>query len=80
MGVHLRHMRPVRERRRAHGNHRELGASGVRLDRCERRGGVLIGPQTLAELPDGAVVEARGGLRMKGKEEPVNAYVLVALP
>jgi adenylate cyclase len=54
--------------------------TGARLESLAPAGGVLIGPQTLAELPDGAVVEARAGLRMKGKEEPVNAYVLLALP
>jgi class 3 adenylate cyclase len=54
--------------------------TGSRLEGLAPPGGVLIGPQTLAELPDGAVVEARTGLRMKGKEEPVNAYVLLALP
>ena len=54
--------------------------TGARLESLAPAGGVLIGSQTLAELPDGAVVEARTGLRMKGKEAPVNAYVLLALP
>ena len=53
--------------------------TGARLESLAPAGGVLIGAETRAELPDGAVVE-RGGLRMKGKEEPVNAYVLLALP
>jgi class 3 adenylate cyclase len=54
--------------------------TGSRLEGLAPPGGVLIGPQTRAALPEDAVVEARNGLRMKGKEEPVNAYVLVALP
>ena len=41
---------------------------------------MLIGSQTHAELPHGALVEPRPGLRMKGKDELVNAYVLLALP
>ena len=32
------------------------------------------------QLPAGAVVEERGGLRMKGKDDVVDAYVLHALP
>ncbi|MGI9113291.1 MAG: adenylate/guanylate cyclase domain-containing protein [Gaiellaceae bacterium] len=43
-------------------------------------GGVLIGAKTHAELPAGALVEARTGLRMKGKDDLVNAYLLLALP
>jgi adenylate cyclase len=54
--------------------------TGSRLEGLAPPGGVLIGATTHAELPAGAVVEARTGLRMKGKEEPVNAYVLLALP
>jgi adenylate cyclase len=51
-----------------------------RLEGLAPPGGVLIGAQTRAELPDDALVEARTGLRMKGKEDLVNAYVLLALP
>ena len=54
--------------------------TGSRLEGLAPPGGVLIGAQTRAELPADALVEARTGLRMKGKEEPVNAYVLLALP
>jgi adenylate cyclase len=54
--------------------------TGSRLEGLAPPGGVLIGAQTHAELPAGAVVEARTGLRIKGKEDPVNAYVLLALP
>ncbi len=35
---------------------------------------------TYEQLPDGAVVEARSGLRIKGKDEVLDAYVLLALP
>jgi adenylate cyclase len=51
-----------------------------RLEGLAPAGGVLIGAATHAELPAGALVEARSGLRMKGKQDPVNAYVLLALP
>jgi adenylate cyclase len=54
--------------------------TGSRLEGLAPPGGVLIGSQTRAELPDDALVEARTGLRMKGKEDLVNAYVLLALP
>jgi class 3 adenylate cyclase len=42
-------------------------------------GGVLIGAATYDELPDGAVVEARSGLHVKGKDAPLDAFVLHAL-
>ena len=54
--------------------------TGSRLEGLAPPGGVLIGAQTRAELPADALVEPRTGLRMKGKEDPVNAYVLLALP
>ena len=54
--------------------------TGSRLEGLAPPGGVLIGANTHAELPDGALVEERIGLRMKGKEDLVNAYVLLALP
>jgi hypothetical protein len=34
----------------------------------------------LGRLPDGAIVEERPGLRIKGKEGAFRAYVLLALP
>jgi class 3 adenylate cyclase len=43
-------------------------------------GGVLIGAETRRALPDGSVVEPVPGLRVKGKQEAVDAYVLRALP
>ena len=54
--------------------------TGSRLESLAPAGGVLIGPTTRAGLPDGAVVVPKAGLRMKGKQDPVNAYVLLALP
>jgi len=54
--------------------------TGSRLEALAPPGGVLIGATTRAELPAEAVVAPRTGLRMKGKEEPVDAYVLLALP
>jgi class 3 adenylate cyclase len=43
-------------------------------------GGVLIGAQTYRSLPVDADVEPRPGLVMKGKQAPVDAYVLNAVP
>ena len=54
--------------------------TGARLESLAPAGGVLIGSETYEQLPDGAVVEERTGLRLKGKDGPLNAYVLVALP
>ena len=42
-------------------------------------GGVLIGAETRRALPDGSVVEAMPGLRVKGKEA-VDAFLLWAVP
>jgi len=54
--------------------------TGSRLESLAPAGGVLIGADTYEQLPDGAVVEARTGLRVKGKTDTVHAYVLLALP
>jgi class 3 adenylate cyclase len=54
--------------------------TGARLESLAPVGGVLIGPETYMQLPAGAVVEARTGLRMRGKDDAVDAYVLHALP
>jgi class 3 adenylate cyclase len=54
--------------------------TGARLESLAPVGGVLIGSETYGQLPDGAVVEARAGLRVKGKDEAVDAYVLHELP
>jgi len=54
--------------------------TGARLESLAPAGGVLIGTTTYEQLPDGTVVEPRSGLRVKGKEDAVDAYVLLALP
>jgi class 3 adenylate cyclase len=73
---------------------RELGGDGfvayelvgdavnvaARLEGLAPVGGVLIGDETQRRLPAGADVEPQPGLRLKGKEEPVTAYVLRTLP
>ena len=53
---------------------------GSRLEGLAPVGGVLIGAQTYEQLPDGALVEARTGLQVKGRDEAVDAYVLHACP
>jgi adenylate cyclase len=53
---------------------------GSRLEGLAPVGGVLIGAQTYEQLPDGAVVEARAGLQVKGRDEAVDAYVLHECP
>jgi Adenylate and Guanylate cyclase catalytic domain len=52
----------------------------ARLESLAPAGGVLIGPETYDRLPDCAIVEERPGLRMKGKDGVLDAYVLLALP
>ncbi|HUI37649.1 MAG TPA: adenylate/guanylate cyclase domain-containing protein, partial [Gaiellaceae bacterium] len=52
--------------------------TGARLEGLAPVGGVLIGAQTFERLPDGAVVEPRAGLRVKGKDASIDAYVLHA--
>jgi class 3 adenylate cyclase len=54
--------------------------TGSRLESLAPAGGVLIGAETYGQLPDGAVVEAKTSLRIKGKTDVVHAYVLLALP
>jgi adenylate cyclase len=54
--------------------------TGSRLESLAPAGGVLIGAETYEQLPDGAVVEAKAGLRIKGKADVIHAYVLLALP
>jgi adenylate cyclase len=54
--------------------------TGARLESLAPAGGVLIGAETYDRLPDGAIVERRSGLRVKGKEDTLDAYVLFALP
>lgn len=54
--------------------------TGARLEQLAPAGGVLIGESTYRCLPSGAVVAPRIGLRVKGKAEPLDAYLLLALP
>lgn len=54
--------------------------TGSRLESEAPEGGVLIGTETRRVLPDGSIVEAVPGLRVKGKQETVDAYLLHALP
>ena len=51
-----------------------------RLENEAPEGGVLIGAETRRALPAGSIVEAMPGLRVKGKEAAVDAYLLQALP
>jgi class 3 adenylate cyclase len=53
--------------------------TGARLEGVAPVGGVLIGAETYDQLPAGAVVEEKPGLRVKGKADAIHAYVLVAL-
>jgi class 3 adenylate cyclase len=54
--------------------------TGARLESLAPVGGVLIGAKTYEGLPDGTVVEPRTSLRVKGKDEAVDAYVLLECP
>ena len=66
--------------------HRKHGVVGdtvnlaARLESSAPVDGVLVGAETFRRLPPGAVVERMPGLRVKGKRDPVDAYVLHALP
>jgi class 3 adenylate cyclase len=54
--------------------------TGARLESLAPAGGVLIGEDTYRRLPKDAVVERWVGLRVKGKDDPVDAYLLLELP
>ena len=54
--------------------------TGARLEQLAPAGGVLIGESTYRQLPTGAVVAPRAGLRVKGRTNTVDAYLLLALP
>jgi class 3 adenylate cyclase len=54
--------------------------TGSLLEGQAPAGTVLIGAETYRRLPGGAVVESMSGLRVKGKERALEAYVLHALP
>jgi class 3 adenylate cyclase len=54
--------------------------TGSRLEGQAPVGGVLIGEATYERLPDGVTATPVRGLRVKGKDTPLDAYVLEALP
>jgi class 3 adenylate cyclase len=62
--------------------HRKHGVVGdtvnlaARLESQAPVGGVVIGAETSAALPTGAVVERLPPLEVKGKDDPVEAYLL----
>jgi adenylate cyclase len=53
---------------------------GSRLEGKAPVGAVMIGAETYRQLPDGAVVEAMSGVVVKGKQAPLEAYILHTLP
>jgi adenylate cyclase len=53
--------------------------TGSRLESVAPVGGVLIGAETFEKLPNGAVVEEKRALQVKGRSGVVHAYVLLAL-
>jgi class 3 adenylate cyclase len=65
--------------------HRKHGVVGdtvnlaARLEAAAPVGKVVVGAETAAALPPGAVLERLPALEVKGKEEPVEAYVLQSL-
>jgi class 3 adenylate cyclase len=66
--------------------HRKHGLVGdtvnlaARLESIARVDSVVIGSGTYERLPPGAVVGRLAPLELKGKSEPVDAYLLHALP
>jgi adenylate cyclase len=62
--------------------HRKHGVVGdtvnlaARLESLAPAGGVVIGAETAAALPAGAVVERLPPVEVKGKDDPVEAYLL----
>jgi adenylate cyclase len=68
---------------RGHVMYSVLGDSvnvGARLEASAPVGGILIGAETYRRLPDGAVAQSVGALRVKGKDAAVDAFVLLAMP
>jgi len=53
---------------------------GARLEANAPVGGVLIGAETYRQLPEGALAEPMPGLRVKGRDGAVDAFVLVSVP
>ena len=65
---------------RIHGVFGDTVNLGARLEGQAPPGGVLIGAGTFEQLPAGVVADRVADLRVKGKAEPVVAYVLHDLP
>ena len=65
---------------RIHGVFGDTVNLGARLEGQAPPDGVVIGAATYAQLPEGADVERLPELRVKGKSEPVVAYLLRTLP
>jgi class 3 adenylate cyclase len=51
----------------------------ARLQAAAPLGRVMLGAETVRRLPPGAVIEPLPPLRVKGKAEPVEAYILHSL-
>ena len=64
---------------RIHGVFGDTVNLGSRLEGQAPPGGVVIAASTLAGLPDGAVTEELPPLQIKGKSQPVQAFVLKTL-
>jgi len=65
---------------RIHGVFGDTVNLGARLEGQAPPGGVVIGAATLAGLPEGVEVEALPEMHVKGKSQPVAAFVLHSLP
>jgi adenylate cyclase len=68
---------------RGHRKHDVVGDTvnlAARLESQAPVGGVLVGEGTHAHLPEDAIVEELPPMQVKGKAEPVTAYVLHHLP
>ena len=68
---------------RGHRKHGLVGEAvnlAARLEANAPAGSVLMGAATLAELPAGVLADRVKPLTVKGKDRPVEAYVLRALP
>jgi class 3 adenylate cyclase len=65
---------------RIHGVFGDTVNLGARLEGHAPPGGVLIGAGTYDQLPPGATVERVPDLHVKGKTEPVVAYLLLDVP